>query len=173
MTERRWTPADMEGRKMVNHMHVDMRRGEWAWMGDVEGVPRLGIAKGKDRAGEFIRWSVDGKTVRNLEVACAVLNGEMTLEDACKPDLRPSRKISLQLQIEEMEREIGLRLDVYPRRVSAGKLHQSTADLQIEKMKAAWASLIWLRENEADVRAFVAARAEARKAAPPAEDAAA
>jgi hypothetical protein len=155
-------PADIAGRKMINQMHVDMRRGEWAWMGDVEGVPRLGVAKGKDRAGEFVRWSVDGKSVRNLDVACAVLNGEMTLEDAAKPDFRPSRKISLALQIAEIEREIGLRQSVYPRQVAAGKLHQSAADLQIEKLKAAWATLQWVLANEADVRAFVAAKAEAR-----------
>lgn len=64
-------------------------------------------------------------------------------------------KISLAQQIEELERELHMRADVYPRLVRSGKMRQSIADYQIERMKAALETLRWLQTNEAAIKAKV------------------
>lgn len=74
-------------------------------------------------------------------------------------------KISLHQQIDEVERELKMREEVYPRQVSSGKLRQSIADYQIDRLKAVKVTLEWLRDNETDVRGFVVAKIEARKKA--------
>lgn len=70
-------------------------------------------------------------------------------------------KISIGAQIEEVDREIALRKRVYPNQVSRKNMRQSEADLHIERMGAVKTTLEWLRDNEADIRAAVAARKEA------------
>ena len=72
-------------------------------------------------------------------------------------------KISISQQIDEVDRELKMRADVYPRQVSSGKLRPSIADYQIKRLEAVKATLEWLRDNETDVRGFVIAKIEARK----------
>lgn len=155
------TPADLKGRGMENAVHIDMARGESAWTGTVEGIPRLSVWRGHSRkTGSYVHWSVDGKQCRSLEAALAVLNGAMSIEDATKEEQKPVKKISLNLQIDEVTRELNQRRGVYPRMVAKGTMKQSLADYQMERLEAVKATLEWLRENETDVRAYVAAKKE-------------
>jgi hypothetical protein len=57
-------------------------------------------------------------------------------------------KISLASQIAEVDRELGQRKLVYPRLVASRGMRQSIADLQIEHLRAARETLIWLQANE-------------------------
>ena len=59
-------------------------------------------------------------------------------------------------QIEEVEREIKLRRDVYPRMVLSGKMRQSIADYHMQRMEAVLRTLEWLRDNEAKIKAVAA-----------------
>ena len=68
------------------------------------------------------------------------------------------RKIPLEQQIDEVAREIGLRAAVYPRLISNGKLHQSHADVQLARMRAALGTLKRLRRNGARRRGATARR---------------
>jgi hypothetical protein len=54
--------------------------------------------------------------------------------------------VQIEDQISEIEREIGMRLKVYPRWVAAGKMSQKAADLQLERMRAARATLVLFAE---------------------------
>lgn len=63
--------------------------------------------------------------------------------------------VSLNQQIEEVDRELAQRARVYPRLVGQGKLRQSVADYHVKRMQAVKATLEWLRDNEAAVRAAV------------------
>ena len=56
-------------------------------------------------------------------------------------------KISIGAQIEEVQREIGLRHGVYPRLVSGGKMRQSVADMHLERMEAVLKTLQWVEAN--------------------------
>jgi hypothetical protein len=60
------------------------------------------------------------------------------------PNLIPP---SLDEQITAVEREIGFRLRVYPRRVAERKMKQDTADYQIEAMRAVLSTLLFVRDN--------------------------
>jgi hypothetical protein len=60
--------------------------------------------------------------------------------------------VSLSQQIEEVERELKKRAEVYPRQVSSGAMRQSIADYHVARMRAAGATLTWLRDHETDVR---------------------
>ena len=71
-------------------------------------------------------------------------------------------KVSLTSQVAAVQREIHQRGSVYPRLVAKGQMRQSEADLHISHMQAVLDTLEWLRANETDVRAFVAAKREAR-----------
>jgi len=62
-------------------------------------------------------------------------------------------KISLHAQIEEVDRELGLRRNVYALEVARGKMRQSVADLHLERMRAVRATLEWLQANEALIKA--------------------
>ncbi len=62
---------------------------------------------------------------------------------------------SLSQQIEEVEREIALRVDVYKRKYIGRD--QSRGEYHLARMRAVLATLQWLRENETDVRAYAAA----------------
>lgn len=68
------------------------------------------------------------------------------------------KKISLIGQIAEVDREIAMRQQVYPRQVQSSKMRQAEADLLIERMQAVRASLVFLKENENDIRAMIAAK---------------
>ena len=57
------------------------------------------------------------------------------------------RRIPLEQQIDEVAREIALRVAVYPRLVSNGKLQLSHADVQLARMRAALGTLRRLRRN--------------------------
>lgn len=72
------------------------------------------------------------------------------------------RKVSLASQIAEVDREIAMRRQVYGRKVNDRKMRQSEAELLIDRMQAVRNTLAWLKQNEADVRAFVEARRKGR-----------
>lgn len=61
-------------------------------------------------------------------------------------------KHSIDAQIAEVGREIGLRRNVYPGFVSRGKMRQAEADMHIDVMEAAYATLKWIRDHEAEIR---------------------
>lgn len=65
-------------------------------------------------------------------------------------------KISLNQQIDEIQRDLAERRSTYPAMVATRKLKQSQADFQCARLDAAWQSLTWLREHEAEIRAFMA-----------------
>lgn len=65
-------------------------------------------------------------------------------------------KISLNQQIEEVERELAMRARVYPGLVSRSKLSQSIADYHVARMRAVKATLEWLRDNETEIKRRVA-----------------
>lgn len=67
-------------------------------------------------------------------------------------------RISLIGQIAEVEREIAMRQQVYPRQVHQGKMKQVEAELLIGRMQAVRASLAFLKANEDDIRQMIAAR---------------
>lgn len=56
-------------------------------------------------------------------------------------------KFTIDQQIAEVGREIGLRKNVYPHFVARGKFTQEEADDHIAKMEAAYATLKWVRDN--------------------------
>lgn len=64
-------------------------------------------------------------------------------------------KISLRQQIEEIEREIGLREGVYARAVAAGKMRQSISDYHMARIKAALATLRYVEQHADAIRAAV------------------
>jgi hypothetical protein len=61
-------------------------------------------------------------------------------------------KITLLAQIEEVDRELGLRRTVYAIEVARGKMRQSVADLHLQRMRAVRATLAWLQANEAKIK---------------------
>lgn len=65
------------------------------------------------------------------------------------------KKISIQGQIQEIEREIALRQGVYPRMVREGKLRQEEANMLMDRALAIRMTLIFCRDNEADIRQFI------------------
>lgn len=69
-----------------------------------------------------------------------------------------ARKVSIIGQLAEVEREIAMREQVYPRQVSAGKMRQAEAELLMERIHAVRATLIFCREHEADIRAYIASK---------------
>ena len=54
-------------------------------------------------------------------------------------------KITLRAQIEELEYELAMRRDVYPRLVRRGKLRAGEAELHMRRMEAALNTLRWLQ----------------------------
>jgi hypothetical protein len=144
------TRADIIGRKMVGAMHIDYSRRSSAWIGTVEGIPRLGVARGTENGAGFQRWYVDGKPLRDLELALAVLNGDKTLERAVAETEhpKPARKISIEAQIAEVDYELAQRKQVYPRIASKTPSRRSELDMHTERMLAVRFTLAWLAENE-------------------------
>lgn len=70
--------------------------------------------------------------------------------------------VSLAQQIDEIEREIAMRKSVYPRQVASRALRQSVAEFQLARIEAVHKTLLWLRDNEAEIRQIMAARRAAR-----------
>lgn len=60
---------------------------------------------------------------------------------------------SINQQIEEVRREISYRERVYPFLISRGKLRQSIATYQLDRMRAVLRTLQWFADNEAKIRA--------------------
>ena len=60
-----------------------------------------------------------------------------------------SELVSLQEQVREVGREVGMRKNVYPKWVAAGRLTQAQADKQIAAMEAAYATLKACQERTA------------------------
>jgi hypothetical protein len=58
------------------------------------------------------------------------------------------QKISINAQIEEVTRELGLRKNVYETEVAKGKMRRSVADLHMARMQGVLATLEWLQSNE-------------------------
>jgi|SoiMetStandDraft_5_1073268.scaffolds.fasta_scaffold637579_2 hypothetical protein len=60
--------------------------------------------------------------------------------------------VSLNQQIDEVKRELAKRDEVYPRQVQTGKLRQSIADFQVERMRAVLKTLEWLQAHEQQIK---------------------
>lgn len=60
--------------------------------------------------------------------------------------------VPLPEQIAEVRRELALRKNVYPKRVSSREMRQSEADHLTARMNAVLTTLTWLEENAAAVR---------------------
>lgn len=149
------TRADIYARKMVNAMHIDYSRRESAWLGEVEGLPRLTV---NQHRGEkcFNTWYVDKTPMPSLDVALDVLNGVKTLEEAAAQEIpehahRPG-KVSIEAQVETVDTALAM--------VAAdlGKIGQSNPRKRNElelvgtRMQAVRATLVWLRDNEASIK---------------------
>lgn len=59
------------------------------------------------------------------------------------------RKISIEQQISEVQRELALRRNVYPGLVVRGKMRQGEADEHTARLEAVLTTLMWLRDNRA------------------------
>ncbi len=64
-----------------------------------------------------------------------------------------TRKIPIEQQISEVQRELALRRNVYPGFVARGKMRQGEADEHIARLEAVLTTLMWLRDNRAWVLA--------------------
>lgn len=71
-------------------------------------------------------------------------------------------KISIIGQIAEVEREIRMREQVYPKQVREGRMRDTEATMLLDRMRAVLATLHFCRENEADIRAYIAAKKDGR-----------
>ena len=67
-------------------------------------------------------------------------------------------KISIIGQLAEIDREIQMRERVYPEQIRAGKMKPEAAAMLMDRIHAIRATLVFCKENETDIRAFVAAR---------------
>lgn len=151
------TPADLKGRKLVNPMHVDFARGRnarSAWIYRVEGLLRLTVMDESDaRGGKRRVFIVDNQAVPDLEAACAVLNGENTVEQVvAEAAAAKIRKISIGQQIEEIDYELAQRRQVYPRIASSGGRKASELEFHVQRLEAVRATLTWLQEHEALIK---------------------
>jgi hypothetical protein len=71
-------------------------------------------------------------------------------------------KISLIGQISEIDHEIALREKVYPNQIAAGKMKAEGAQMRMDRIHAVRATLEFCRENEADIRAYIAEKKAGR-----------
>ncbi|MGX1259829.1 hypothetical protein [Sinorhizobium fredii] len=67
-------------------------------------------------------------------------------------------KISIIGQIAEIDREIRLREQVYPRQVQAGKMKKEEAEMLMSRIQAVRATLFFCQQHEAAIREYIAAR---------------
>ena len=65
-------------------------------------------------------------------------------------------KISIDGQIAEIDREIALRRQVYPRRVHEGKMRQEEANMLMDRIQAVRETLVFCQKHEAEIRAYMA-----------------
>lgn len=66
-------------------------------------------------------------------------------------------KVSLNQQIEEVEHELRMREQVYPKLVLRKQKSQSAADMNMMRMRAVLDTLRWLQANEAKIKGGLAA----------------
>ncbi len=71
-------------------------------------------------------------------------------------------KISLISQIAEINREIGERERAFPRLVREGRMKEEERVMLMDRAFAIRATLMFCKENEADIRAWMAERKAAR-----------
>lgn len=74
-------------------------------------------------------------------------------------------KVTLSMQIAEIERELNMREQVYPRWVESRRMSDHGAKMKMRDMRAALATLCWLRDNEELFRS-IATQAAILKAHP-------
>ena len=67
-------------------------------------------------------------------------------------------KISLIGQISEIDREIAMREQVYPRQIDAGKMKKAEAEMLMDRIHAVRATLIFLKEHETAFREYYATK---------------
>ena len=65
-------------------------------------------------------------------------------------------KISIVGQIAEIDREIALRRQVYPKRVHEGKMRQEEANMLMERIHAIRETLVFCQKHETEIRAYMA-----------------
>lgn len=68
------------------------------------------------------------------------------------------KKISIISQIAEIDREIAMREQVYRCQISDGKMKKEAAEMLMDRIHAVRATLMFCQENEADIRAYMAAK---------------
>lgn len=66
--------------------------------------------------------------------------------------------VSLAQQIDEVERELAYRSQVYPRLYAKGTLQKSKGEFFELRMRAVLQTLNWLKTNEAEIREIMAQR---------------
>lgn len=62
-------------------------------------------------------------------------------------------QFTLTQQIEEIEREIGLRKAVYPRMIGSGKLRRGEAEFHMARIESVLKTLKWMSDNEEAIKA--------------------
>lgn len=65
-------------------------------------------------------------------------------------------KISIIGQIAEIDREIAMRKQVYPRQVHEGKMRKEEADMLMDRIRAVRETLVFCQSHEAGIRAYIA-----------------
>lgn len=71
--------------------------------------------------------------------------------------------VSIDTQIQCLERELGMRRTVYERRIRDRKMSRPAADEEIRRMEAALRTLCWVRDNHRDAAAAHLRDLESRK----------
>ena len=67
-----------------------------------------------------------------------------------------TQKFTLAAQISEIDFELSMRARVYPHRVARGLLRQGEADMHVAILENVRATLVFMRDNEAAIRAVFA-----------------
>jgi hypothetical protein len=64
------------------------------------------------------------------------------------PRMKPDHAaVPLHAQIAELRRELAMRQNVYPRRISEGKMKPQEAELCMARLQAAHDTLVWCQEH--------------------------
>lgn len=69
-------------------------------------------------------------------------------------------QFSLGQQIEEVERELSKRREVYPRLAGSGKERKSVLDYQMARMESVLKTLKWMQKNEEAIKGAVGGKPE-------------